>query len=114
MKLDLKSQHENFVKMSFEEKRDIVASMLDEVREWNELFENLYSLIISDFAIEQDFYDVFDSLIIVLYREEKEEEKLALQNLNEIKNRLENVREKEENEKLQWQKEAEELILNIL
>lgn len=101
MKLDLKSQRENFVKMGFEEKRNTVAIILEGVQEGNQLFMDLYSLITSDVAIEQDFYDVFDSLIIVLYREEKTEEKSALERLGEVKNRLEAEREKEEAERLE-------------
>lgn len=101
MKLDIKRQRENFVKMDFEEKRNTVAILLDGIREGNPLFENLYSLITSDVAIEQDFYDIFDSLMIVLYREEKAEEKVVLERLDQIKERLMSEREKEVAEMLQ-------------
>jgi hypothetical protein len=100
MKLDLKLQRENFVKMSFAEKQNTVAILLDGVKEENQLFENLYLLITSNVAIEQDFYDVFDSLIIVLYREEKAEEKIALERLGNVKNRLETERERESVDRL--------------
>lgn len=101
MKLDLKSQRENFVKMDFEEKRSTVITLLDGAREGNQLFENLFSLIMSDTAIEQDFYDIFDSLMIVLYREEKVEEKMAFERLGQIKNHLETEWEKEAADRLQ-------------
>lgn len=114
MKLDLKTQRENFVKMTFEEKRGTVASLLEGVKEGNKLFTDLYALIISDFAIEQDFYDVFDSLMIVLYREEKAEEKVALDRLGEIKDHLEIQRAQEATDKLQGQREAESLLTDIM
>lgn len=111
MSMDLKTGRENFVKMGFEEKRSAVTNILEGIKEGDELFTDLYNLIVSDIATEQDFYDVFDSLMIVLYREEKAEEKAALANLGEIKTRLEAVKAKEEEERLQWQHEAESLLV---
>lgn len=114
MKLDLKTQRENFVKMTFEEKRNTVATILEGVKEGNQLFMDLYSLIISDTAIEQDFYDVFDSLMIVLYREEQVEEKSALARLGEVKNRLEAERARENADRLEGQQEAEKLLVGMM
>lgn len=89
MKLNLKGQRENFVRLDFEEKRIVVASLLEGVQESNQLFADLYNLVMSEIAIEKDFYDIFDSLMIVLYREEKTEEQNALNRLGDIKRNLE-------------------------
>lgn len=101
MEIDLRTQHDNFVKMNFEEKRNFVASLLEEIKEGNELFTDLYNLIVSDVAIEQDFFDIFDSLVIVLYREEKDEEQRALNRLTQIRNSLELQKQQEAADNLQ-------------
>ncbi|NRH20761.1 hypothetical protein HOO68_01810 [Candidatus Gracilibacteria bacterium] len=114
MEIDLRTQHDNFVKMNFEEKRNFVASLLEEIKEGNELFTDLYNLIVSDVAIEQDFFDIFDSLVIVLYREEKDEEQRALNRLTQIRNSLELQKQQEAADNLQGQKEAQELLAGLV
>lgn len=114
MGLDLRTQHDNFVKMNFEEKRSFVASLLEGIKEGNELFTDLYNLIVSEVAIEQDFFDIYDSLTIVLYREEKEDEQKALSRLTEIRNSLELQKQKEAADKLQGQQEAEALLVGMI
>lgn len=53
----------------------------------------------SDIATEEDFYDIFDSIIIVLYRDEKVAERAAFDKLGNIKIRLEEQKKKEIAEK---------------
>lgn len=113
MALNLKEQRENFVKMDFETKRAAVATILEGVKEQKEIFSDLYNLITSDHAIEQDFYDVFDSLMVVLYREEKTNEKEALDRLGSVKTRLESEKTKEIEESKRGHQEAEELLTEM-
>lgn len=114
MGIDLRTQYDNFVKMNFEEKRSFVASLLEGVKEGNQLFNDLYNLIVSEIAIEQDFFDIYDSLTIVLYREEKEEEQKALSRLTQIRNSLELQKQQETADKIQGQKEAETLLVGFI
>lgn len=114
MGTDLRTQHENFEKMNFEEKRSFVASILEGIKEGDQLFTDLYNLVVSNVAIEQDFYDIYDSLTIVLYREEKEEEQKALSRLTQIRNSLELQRQQEEADKIQAKKEAESLLVGMI
>lgn len=114
MAIDLKKQRENFVAMDFEEKRNIVASLLEWVKDGNRLFTDLYSLVTSDVAIEQDFYDIFDSLMIVLYRQEKAAEGVALDRLTAIRDSLELHRQQEAADTIAWKKEAESLLWGML
>jgi hypothetical protein len=60
----------------------------------------LYVLVSSDVAVEQDFFDIFDSLMIVLYQDEMKSEQLAMLRLHEIKDTLVLQKEKEAKEKL--------------
>ena len=114
MKLDLQGQRERFIQMGFEEKREAVKGLLEWVKDGNALFTDLYRLIISEHAIEQDFYDIFDSLIIVLYREEKAEERMALDQLGDIKNRLQEQRAQEESDRTLGKNEAELLLVDMM
>ncbi len=114
MKLDLKLQHDDFVKMNFEEKRGFVASLLEGIKEGDTLFTDLYNLIVSDMAVEQDFYDIYDSLTIVLYREQKQEEQKALSRLTEIRDSLEFQKQKEATDMAQGKNEAEALLVGMI
>jgi hypothetical protein len=60
----------------------------------------LYVLVSSDVAVEQDFFDIFDSLMIVLYQDEMKSEQVAMLRLHEIKDTLVLQKEKEAKEKL--------------
>lgn len=80
----------------------------------NPLFEDLYNLVISDYAIEQDFYDVFDSLMIVLYREGKATETEALNHLDEVRNRLQAQKAMEDEEKNAALQDVESLLLEMV
>lgn len=114
MKLNLKAEYDIFVKMSFEEKRNTVISILEWIKEKNKLFSDIYKLIKSTQAIEQDFFDIYNSLIIVLHKEDRVAERIAINQLYEIKNNLNDQQQKEETEKLQSKKDVELLLNGIL
>jgi hypothetical protein len=53
---------------------------------------------VSDNAIEQDFYDIYESLMTVLYREELSEENSARKRLEQIRDTLQIQKECEQRE----------------
>ncbi len=112
--MNLEQQYDSFVKQSFEEKRTTVIAILDWVRATDSLFEDIYQLVVSDNAIEQDFYDIYESLMTVLYREELSEENSARKRVEQIRDTLQIQKECEQREQEIWKKEAEWLLDTIL
>lgn len=111
--MDLKQEFESFQKMGFEEKRNLVISLLTPIRQDKELFEDLYQLIVSEYAIEQDFVDIYKSLMIVLYRQEQSDEQAALTKLNEVKTQLQEQKAKEAKEREESLKESENILTGM-
>jgi hypothetical protein len=68
------------------------------VRTTDSLFEDIYQLVVSENAIEQDFYDIYESLMTVLYREELSEENSARKRLEQIRDTLQIQKECEQRE----------------
>ena len=112
--MNLKEQYDIFVKQSFDEKRSTVVSILEWVRGTDPLFDDIYQLVISINAIEQDFYDIYESLMTVLFREELSEESGAKKRLEQIRDTLQIQKECEQREQEMGKKEAEWLLDTIL
>ena len=85
MKTPLERLKKAFVSLNFEEKRGFVLSLLEDLKEDDRLFYDIHCLVSSNFAIEQDLYDVFDSLMLALWRREKSGQETALASLLLVK-----------------------------
>lgn len=114
MATDYKKQWEEFKKLSFDERKEIVVGILESFRGQGETFDLVYDYIIRWVNItDQDLQDVYDSLIKTAFQIDKEKETQAIQNLESVRSKAVIMREQEEQERHLSESEANTLVATI-
>ena len=114
MAVDYRKQREDFQKLSFEDRREIVIGILASFRGQGDTFDTIYDYIVrGDGVTDQDLQDVHDSLMQTAMEVDKQVESQAIDRLASVRSRAIEMREREEAEKQLAQAEATVLMQGL-
>jgi len=109
MAFDLKKLKETYDKYVLQEKRDLILVMLKSLQGKWENFDGLYVNISEypDVVLESDLDEIFQVLLVAIYQDDQDKLKESAANLDHIKQRMLQMRLKEEEERKQDNPDAD-------
>ncbi len=99
--MDLKKFKEDYDGYTFQQKKETVVTMLEWLLWKGENFDNIYSFITQNpgEVYENELDEVFQILLVGMYQDSQEKLKEAEQQLDGVKERMNELRKKEEEER---------------
>ncbi len=114
MATDYKKQWEEYKKLTFDERKEIVIGILESFRGQGEIFDLAYDYITRWINVtDQDLQDVYESLIKTAYQIDQVSEIQAIRDLELVRSKAVLMRTKEANDKKIAEQEASTLMNTI-
>lgn len=101
---------QSFSQMNYEQKKQKVISMLEVLKEWGNIFEDLWNLVHIKEEVSESILDmIFQVITKAMYALKSEEMEKALKKLENIKDKIWDIRQKEAQE----QESAEDVLASL-